>query len=164
MTKSLYLKLKARRQKVSRDKGELELTALESAACGAVAGSISAAITSPLINGMQDAVDAINDSGGIRGANDLKAFIPGGASAIWFFEEHLDLPLEKVTVDKAGSMLGSGAIVVMDETTDLVRACHRVVRFFARESCGKCTPCREGTTWLERILQRILDQLRAETP
>ena len=49
-------------------------------------------------------------------------------------------------------MLGSGAIVVMDETTDAVKACLRVVRFFARESCGKCTPCREGTTWLERIL------------
>jgi NADH-quinone oxidoreductase subunit F len=54
-------------------------------------------------------------------------------------------------------MLGSGAIVVMDETTDMVKACWRVVRFFARESCGKCTPCREGTTWLERILRRIID-------
>ena len=95
--------------------------------------------------------------GGIRNDNAIKAFIPGGASAPWFFEEHLDLPLEKVTVDRAGSMLGSGAIVVMDETTDAVKACLRVVRFFARESCGKCTPCREGTTWLEKILQRILD-------
>ena len=54
-------------------------------------------------------------------------------------------------------MLGSGAIVVMDETTDAVKACLRVVRFFARESCGKCAPCREGTTWEEKILQRILD-------
>lgn len=96
-------------------------------------------------------------AGGIRDDNAIKAFIPGGASAPWFFEEHLDLPLEKVTVDRAGSMLGSGAIVVMDETTDAVKACLRVVRFFARESCGKCTPCREGTTWLEKILQRILD-------
>jgi NADH-quinone oxidoreductase subunit F len=95
--------------------------------------------------------------GGIRGDHHLKAFIPGGASAPWFYEEHLDLPLEKGTVDKAGSMLGSGAIVVMDETTDVVKACLRIVRFFARESCGKCTPCREGTTWLERILQRIVD-------
>jgi NADH-quinone oxidoreductase subunit F len=95
--------------------------------------------------------------GGIRDDHQLKAFIPGGASAPWFFEEHLDLPLEKGTVDKAGSMLGSGAIVVMDETTDAVKACLRVVRFFARESCGKCTPCREGTSWLEMILQRILD-------
>jgi NADH-quinone oxidoreductase subunit F len=95
--------------------------------------------------------------GGVRGGKRLKAFIPGGASAPWFYEEHLDLPLEKATVDKAGSMLGSGAIVVMDEDTDIVRACHRIVRFFAKESCGKCTPCREGTSWLEKILQRIID-------
>jgi NADH-quinone oxidoreductase subunit F len=95
--------------------------------------------------------------GGIRGGRKVKAFIPGGASAMWFTDEHLDLPLDKPTVDKAGSMLGSGAIVVMDETTDLVKAAWRVVRFFARESCGKCTPCREGTTWLERILARILE-------
>jgi NADH-quinone oxidoreductase subunit F len=96
-------------------------------------------------------------AGGIRDDRALKAFIPGGASAPWFFEEHLDLPLEKGTVDRAGSMLGSGAIVVMDETTDIVKACHNLVRFFARESCGKCTPCREGTSWLEKILQRIID-------
>ena len=95
--------------------------------------------------------------GGVREGRAVKAFIPGGASAMWFFDEHLDLPLDKPTVDKAGSMLGSGAIVVMDETTDIVKACWRIVRFFARESCGKCTPCREGTTWLERILSRILD-------
>jgi NADH-quinone oxidoreductase subunit F len=95
--------------------------------------------------------------GGIRDGGDLKAFIPGGASAPWFYEEHLDLPLEAGAVGKAGSMLGSGAIVVMDQTTDAVKACWRVVRFFARESCGKCTPCREGTDWLEKILHRILD-------
>ena len=95
--------------------------------------------------------------GGVRRGRKVKAFIPGGASAPWFFEEHLDLPLDKPTADKAGSMLGSGAIVVMDETTDMVKAAWRIVRFFARESCGKCTPCREGTTWLERILRRILD-------
>ena len=95
-------------------------------------------------------------AGGIRNGNELKAFIPGGASAPWFFEEHLDLPLEKSAVDNAGSMLGSGAIVVMDETTDIVKACHNLVRFFSRESCGKCTPCREGTNWLEKILERII--------
>jgi NADH-quinone oxidoreductase subunit F len=94
--------------------------------------------------------------GGIRNGKALKAFIPGGASAPWFFEEHLDLPLEAGAVGKAGSMLGSGAIVVMDEDTDVVRAAHRVVRFFAKESCGKCTPCREGTAWLEKILARII--------
>jgi NADH-quinone oxidoreductase subunit F len=95
--------------------------------------------------------------GGVRGDRRIKAFIPGGASAPWFFEEHLDLPLETGAVGKAGSMLGSGAIMVMDETTDVVRACHRLVRFFAKESCGKCTPCREGTAWLEKILRRIID-------
>ena len=64
-------------------------------------------------------------AGGIRGGDELKAFIPGGASAPWFYEEHLDLPLEAGAVGKAGSMLGSGAIVVMDETTDMVQACLR---------------------------------------
>ena len=105
----------------------------------------------------RDLIYAPQYAGGILGDRALKAYIPGGASAPWFFEEHLDLPLEKVTVDRAGSMLGSGAVVVMDETTDAVKACLRIVRFFARESCGKCTPCREGTTWLENILQRIQD-------
>lgn len=105
----------------------------------------------------RDLIYAPQYAGGILGDRALKAYIPGGASAPWFFEEHLDLPLEKGTVDRAGSMLGSGAVVVMDETTDAVKACLRIVRFFARESCGKCTPCREGTTWLENILQRIHD-------
>lgn len=95
--------------------------------------------------------------GGIRHDNELKAFIPGGASAPWMYPEHLDTPLEAGTVGKMGTMLGSGAIVVFDETTDMVKACLRLVRFFARESCGKCTPCREGTSWMEKILQRILD-------
>ncbi len=104
----------------------------------------------------RDLIEAPVYGGGIRNGGTLKAFIPGGASAPWFFEEHLDLPLSKATVDKAGSMLGSGAVVVMDDTTDAVKACARVVRFFAHESCGKCTPCREGTTWLHQILQRIL--------
>jgi NADH-quinone oxidoreductase subunit F len=102
-------------------------------------------------------IEAPEYGGGVTGGRKVKAFIPGGASAMWFFDEHLDLPLDKPTIDKAGSMLGSGAIVVMDDSTDMVKACWRIVRFFARESCGKCTPCREGTTWLERILKRIID-------
>jgi len=95
--------------------------------------------------------------GGVREGHALKCFIPGGASAPWFFDEHLDLPLETGAVGKAGSMMGSGAVVVMDDTTDAVRAAWRVVRFFANESCGKCTPCREGTNWLAKIMRRILD-------
>ena len=94
---------------------------------------------------------------GIRDGHELKMFVPGGGSAPWFFEEQLDLPLEAAPVGAAGSMLGSGAIIVMDDTTDAVKAALRLVRFYARESCGKCTPCREGTTWEERVLQRILD-------
>jgi NADH-quinone oxidoreductase subunit F len=109
------------------------------------------------ITTFRDLIEAPIYCGGVREGRKLKAFIPGGASAPWFYEEHLDLPLEAGVVGKAGSMLGSGAIVVMDETTDVVRACHRIVRFFAKESCGKCTPCREGTSWLEKILARILD-------
>ena len=96
-------------------------------------------------------------AGGMLDGRSLKAFIPGGASAPWFYEEHLDLPLEAGAVGKAGSMMGSGAVVVMDDTTDAVKACWKVVKFFAHESCGKCTPCREGTDWLEKVLHRILE-------
>ena len=95
-------------------------------------------------------------AGGIRGGRELKAWIPGGASAPWFVpEHHLDLEITKEATAAAGSMLGSGAVIVMDETTCTVRAAERVVRFFAHESCGQCTPCREGTTWMEMILRRI---------
>ena len=94
--------------------------------------------------------------GGIPDAKKLKAWIPGGASAPWFVpEEHLDLEITKDATAAAGSMLGSGAVIVMDEDTCMVRAAERVIRFFAHESCGQCTPCREGTTWLEMILRRI---------
>lgn len=110
------------------------------------------------ITTFRDIIFAEEYAGGIAGDRQLKCFIPGGASAPWFYEEHLDLPLDKAIVDRAGSMLGSGAIVVMDETTDAVAACHNLVRFFARESCGKCTPCREGTAWMEQILRRILNR------
>ncbi len=93
--------------------------------------------------------------GGIRDDNALKCWIPGGASAPWFVPEHLELPVTIDDTGKAGSMLGSGAVIVMDETTCVVRAAISIVKFFAHESCGQCTPCREGTTWLERILTRI---------
>ncbi len=95
--------------------------------------------------------------GGIRDDNQLKAFVPGGVSAPWFNHEHLDMGLDQDAVGKAGSMLGSGSVVVMDETTCMVRAALRITRFFHRESCGQCTPCREGGGWLEKILRRIED-------
>jgi NADH-quinone oxidoreductase subunit F len=100
-----------------------------------------------------------NYAQGIRNGHGLKAFVPGGGSAPWFFDDQLDLKIEGSDVGAAGSMLGSGAIMVMDETTDAVKAALRLVRFYARESCGKCTPCREGTSWEEKVLQRINDGL-----
>jgi NADH-quinone oxidoreductase subunit F len=96
--------------------------------------------------------------GGIRDGNDLKTWIPGGASAPWFVPSvHLDTLVTIDDVAQHGSMLGSGAVVVMDETTNVVAAANSIVRFFAHESCGQCTPCREGTSWLEDVLVRILD-------
>ncbi len=94
---------------------------------------------------------------GIRNGNELKAFVPGGGSAPWFTPEQLDLPFEGKLVGAAGSMLGSGAIMVMDHTTDIPAAALTLTRFYAHESCGQCTPCREGGTWLERVLQRVVD-------
>jgi len=95
-------------------------------------------------------------AGGIRDGRELKMWIPGGASAPWFVpDDHLDLEITKDATGKALSMLGSGAVIVMDDTTCVIRAAERLVRFFAHESCGQCTPCREGTTWLEMILRRI---------
>lgn len=95
-------------------------------------------------------------AGGIPGGRELKCWIPGGASAPWFVpSDHLDLEITKDVTGAAGSMLGSGAVVVMDDTTCVVKAAERVVRFFSHESCGQCTPCREGTTWLEMILRRV---------
>ena len=95
--------------------------------------------------------------GGIRGGRDLKAWVPGGASAPWFVpDEHLDTAVTIDDIAANGSMIGSGGVIVMDDTTSVVAAAHRIVRFFAHESCGICTPCREGTTWLERTLDRIL--------
>jgi NADH-quinone oxidoreductase subunit F len=93
--------------------------------------------------------------GGIIDAASLKAFIPGGASAPWFGPDQIDMPLDQDAVGKAGSMLGSGSVVVMDETTCAVRAAWRITRFFHHESCGQCTPCREGSGWLDKIMYRI---------
>jgi len=94
--------------------------------------------------------------GGIPAGRALKTWIPGGASAPWLVPEHLDTPVTIDDVAQQGTMLGSGAVIVMDETTNVLAAALRIVRFFAHESCGQCTPCREGTTWLERVLDRIL--------
>jgi NADH-quinone oxidoreductase subunit F len=93
---------------------------------------------------------------GIRDDNELKAFVPGGGSAPWFVADQLDIPFEGREASQAGSMLGSGAVMVMDDTTDIPAAALTLVKFYAHESCGKCVPCREGGTWLYRIVERIV--------
>jgi NADH-quinone oxidoreductase subunit F len=95
-------------------------------------------------------------AGGLREGRRFMGVQPGGASSACLFEEHLDLSYDFDTIAKAGSMIGSGAMVVFDDTTDFVKAAHVVARFFAHESCGQCTPCREGGDWITRTLARIL--------
>ena len=95
--------------------------------------------------------------GGIPGGKKLKAVVPGGSSCPLLKAEECDIPMDYDTLAKVGSMLGSGGMVVMDETTDMVKVALRIMRFYAHESCGWCIPCREGTTWLRKILQRFVD-------
>jgi NADH-quinone oxidoreductase subunit F len=103
----------------------------------------------------RDVIYAPVYAGGIRNDRELKAFIPGGASSYWFGPDQVDMALNADEVGKAGSMLGSGSIVVMDDTTCMVRAAWRITKFFHRESCGQCTPCREGSGWLDKVMYRI---------
>ncbi len=93
--------------------------------------------------------------GGVIGGAEVRAIIPGGVSAPWFGPEHLDVALGQDEVAAHGSMLGSGSVVVLDETSCVVRAAWRITKFFARESCGQCTPCREGSGWIERAMYRL---------
>ncbi len=94
-------------------------------------------------------------AGGVRGGRKLKAVIPGGSSCPILKAEECDLPMDYDSLAKAGSMLGSGGIVVLDETTDMVKAALRIMHFYQHESCGWCIPCREGTTWLKKLLARM---------
>jgi NADH-quinone oxidoreductase subunit F len=100
--------------------------------------------------------EIIQLAGGLREGRTLMAVQPGGGSSACIFEDHLDWPYDYESMAKAGSMLGSGAFVVFDDTTDFVKAAHNLVRFFAHESCGQCTPCREGGSWMERVLERLV--------
>jgi NADH-quinone oxidoreductase subunit F len=93
--------------------------------------------------------------GGITGDRKLKAVIPGGASAPMLTADEIDIPLTFDALMKAGSMLGSAGIIVLDESVCIVDAVWRLAKFFAHESCGQCTPCREGTNWMESILDRL---------
>ncbi len=94
-------------------------------------------------------------AGGVREGHELKFWTPGGSSTPIFTAEHLDVPLDYESVGAAGSMLGTRALQIFDETTSVVRAVTRWTEFYKHESCGKCTPCREGTYWLTLILHRL---------
>ena len=125
----------------------------------AVSGHVKRPGVYEIVNGsttFRDLLYGDDFAQGIRDGNDLKAFVPGGGSAPWFLPDQLDIPFEGKQAGQAGSMLGSGAVMVMDSTTDIPAAALTLVKFYAHESCGKCVPCREGGTWLYRILERIV--------
>jgi NADH-quinone oxidoreductase subunit F len=94
-------------------------------------------------------------AGGIPNGKKLKAVIPGGSSCPLLNADEIDLPMDYDSLAKAGSMLGSGGMVVMDEDTCMVDMARRIMQFYAHESCGWCIPCREGTTWLRKMLERF---------
>jgi NADH-quinone oxidoreductase subunit F len=102
--------------------------------------------------------DLLAMAGGVRNGHKLKGVIPGGSSMpVLPADTMMSLTMDYDALQKAGSGLGSGAVIVMDETTCMVRACHRIARFYFKESCGQCTPCREGTGWMYRLLSRMVN-------
>jgi NADH-quinone oxidoreductase subunit F len=96
-------------------------------------------------------------AGGLRPDRQFKACWVGGSSVPVLGAEHLDTPLDYESLQEAGTFLGSGGCIVMDDSGCIVRASLRLAHFYRHESCGKCSPCREGTTWMEKILQRMVD-------
>ena len=97
----------------------------------------------------------MEDCGGIPGGRKVKAVIPGGSSSPVLRGDEIDISLEVDAVKAAGSMSGSGGVIVFDDSTCMVRALARIAKFYAEESCGQCTPCREGTSWMEGIIEKI---------
>ena len=100
--------------------------------------------------------EVIELAGGVRDGNKLKAVIPGGISAKILTADEIDVAMDFDSLLAVDSMAGSGGVIVMDETTSMVEALESACRFFADESCGQCSPCREGTGWVHRIMKRIL--------
>jgi NADH-quinone oxidoreductase subunit F len=97
----------------------------------------------------------MEDCGGIVGGRKVKAVIPGGSSCPVLRGDEIDISLEYDAVKAAGSMSGSGGVIVFDDSSCMVRALARISKFYAEESCGQCTPCREGTSWMEQIVEKI---------
>jgi NADH-quinone oxidoreductase subunit F len=109
----------------------------------------------PLGTPLRELIYADEYGGGIRGGLQPKIIVPGGASAPWLTADQLDVTLDYEAVAAAGSMLGTAGIIVLDENTSAVETAYKMDEFFKHESCGKCTPCREGTVWLTSVLHRM---------
>ena len=107
----------------------------------------------PMGTNLRDVV--FEHAGGIKDGKKLKAVIPGGSSTPVLKADEIDVSLDFESMAKAGTMLGSGAVIVMDEDTDICEVMYITARFYAHESCGQCTPCREGTRWMYLICKRL---------
>ncbi len=105
---------------------------------------------------LRELIYAPEYGGGMRGGRKPKIIVPGGASAPWLTGDQLDTTLDFEGMAAAGSMLGTAGVIVLDETTSAVEAAYKMDEFFKHESCGKCTPCREGTHWLVQVLHHLL--------
>jgi len=123
--------------------------------------SVSGHVTRPgnyeVVLGQTTLRELIELAGGVREGRRVKAIWVGGSSVPVLGEQHLDTPLDYESLNAVGTFLGSGGCIVMDDSGCIVRATLRLATFYRHESCGKCSPCREGTTWMEKILQRIVD-------
>lgn len=111
----------------------------------------------PLATPLRSLID--DYAGGMKAGRRIKCIIPGGSSVPLLMPDQLDTPLDYESIVKAGSMLGSGGCIVLDDTVCIVKASHRLVKFYREESCGKCTPCREGTYWMADVLERMEEGL-----
>ncbi|NCF69034.1 MAG: NADH-quinone oxidoreductase subunit F, partial [Chloroflexi bacterium] len=101
--------------------------------------------------------ELIEMAGGMRDGKAFKALLPSGGSGPVITADALDAPLTYEGLDDYNSVMGSASVIVMDETTDMVWAASKMIHFFRHESCGKCTPCREGTFWMDKVLHRIFN-------
>jgi NADH-quinone oxidoreductase subunit F len=101
--------------------------------------------------------ELVEAAGGVRDGKRLKAVIPGGISAKVLTADEIDVAMDFDSLRRVGSMAGSGGVIVMDESTCMIEALESAARFFADESCGQCSPCREGTGWVHRIVHRITE-------
>jgi NADH-quinone oxidoreductase subunit F len=106
---------------------------------------------------LRELIESDRYAGGMRDGRTLKAVVPGGMSAKVLTAQEVDVPMDFDSLMAAGTMAGSGGVIVMDDTTCMLEALLSAAKFFAHESCGQCSPCREGTGWVYRIMQRLAE-------